>query len=199
VIRDDAALFAAYQAYWDDLATDREDRDYDVTADGDSDTRVFFFPKASSAGTGAVEAATDPVHNLFDNVGCAGGTRVRVAMGSWTRRRGYLIDDLARLAGEGCDVGVVYNGATTEGVVETAITDAFEPDQAAKAVHLHSKYIVVDGRYAGEDHRLVWTGSHNFTHGGLRENDETLLRVEDDAIVDAFLADWDDLFARSRM
>jgi phosphatidylserine/phosphatidylglycerophosphate/cardiolipin synthase-like enzyme len=57
---------------------------------------------------------------------------------------------------------------------------------------LHSKYLLIDARYAGSTaaRRLVFTGSHNYTGPALTSNDETLLRIEDPAVFAAFLADW---------
>jgi phosphatidylserine/phosphatidylglycerophosphate/cardiolipin synthase-like enzyme len=57
---------------------------------------------------------------------------------------------------------------------------------------LHSKYLLIDAKYAGSTaaRRLVFTGSHNYTGPALTSNDETLLRIEDPAVFAAFLVDW---------
>jgi phosphatidylserine/phosphatidylglycerophosphate/cardiolipin synthase-like enzyme len=36
----------------------------------------------------------------------------------------------------------------------------------------------------------VWTGSHNYTGGALRNNDEALLRVDDATVFNAFVHNW---------
>jgi phosphatidylserine/phosphatidylglycerophosphate/cardiolipin synthase-like enzyme len=56
---------------------------------------------------------------------------------------------------------------------------------------LHSRYVLIDAPYSGSaaHRRLVFTGSHNWTGPSLDQNDETLLRVENDAVFDAFAAD----------
>src|ERR1700689_1174092 len=60
--------------------------------------------------------------------------------------------------------------------------------------NIHSKYLLIDSDYDtsdGRSHRqLVWTGSHNYTKGALRENDEVLLRVDNPTIFADFLANW---------
>jgi phosphatidylserine/phosphatidylglycerophosphate/cardiolipin synthase-like enzyme len=58
---------------------------------------------------------------------------------------------------------------------------------------IHSKYLLIDAPYvdAGPHRRLVFTGSHNWTGPALTINDETLLRVEDDGVFAAYLANWE--------
>jgi phosphatidylserine/phosphatidylglycerophosphate/cardiolipin synthase-like enzyme len=62
----------------------------------------------------------------------------------------------------------------------------------ASGWQLHSKYLLVDAPYAGSSghQHLVFTGSHNYTGGALTANDENVLRVDDGAVFNAFLADW---------
>jgi len=195
VVRDDDALFAAYAEYWNDLARQRRNNDYYRTADGAS-TRLFLYPRAA---TGQVtrDPATDTVYRLLhDNVECAGGTRVRLAMSFWTTGRDYLVDELRRLATAGCDVGIVANPDTTDGAVASALRAGFDADHLGFLPGVHHKYLVVDGAYAGDpDAHLVWTGSQDFTSAALRDNDELLLRLDSAAFRDRFMADWSAMFA----
>jgi phosphatidylserine/phosphatidylglycerophosphate/cardiolipin synthase-like enzyme len=56
---------------------------------------------------------------------------------------------------------------------------------------VHSKILLIEGTYSDVSGRkIVWTGSHNYTGPALDENDETLLKVDDPAVYDAYLADW---------
>lgn len=45
-------------------------------------------------------------------------------------------------------------------------------------------------RATSSHRRVVFTGSHNWTGPALDSNDETMLRVIDDGVYDAFVADW---------
>ena len=186
VIRGDKPLFDAYEAYWDDLATDQQDLSYYREADGDSGTRVYLFPRAPLR----VDPETDPIYTMLQDVDCAAGATIRVAESIWTQPRVYIVGLLRRLADEGCEVEIIYNNASTRDPVKTALHLAFTGEQLRRGKHIHHKYILVEGSYQGSQRKLVWTGSHNLTHGALRENDETLLRIDDEAIYQAFLADW---------
>jgi phosphatidylserine/phosphatidylglycerophosphate/cardiolipin synthase-like enzyme len=196
VIRGDDALHAAYLEYWRDLARQNADDTYYRIIDGDKATRLFLFPRASSGG-GTRDPATDTIYNLLhDNVVCAGGTRVRLAMSYWSTGRGYLVDQLDRMAGAGCDVRIVANPDSTDDAVASALRAAFDAEHLAFLPGVHHKYLLVDGSY-GDDQtaRLVWTGTQDFTASALRSNDEVILRLDDAAFHDRFLADWNAMFS----
>jgi len=188
IIRGDAALFAAYEGTWNDLWADVENANYYHVEDGDLRTRAYFFPRSSGPDTAV---------SILDNVRCDASARIRVAMAFFTNARRAVAQALASRAREGCDVRAVVGDSsipigssvrsnlTAGGVVLT-------PYPTRSGWDLHSKYLLIDAPYAGSTahRRLVFTGSHNWTGAALRSNDETLLRVEDDAVFSDYLADW---------
>ncbi len=194
IIRGDAALFAGYEHTWNDLWADDEIRDYYRTDDGDLGTRVYFFPRVSG----------DTAVSILDNVQCDSTSRIRVAMAFFTNARIEVARALAARAREGCSVRVVAgndeipigsNIASTIRAGGGHLTryPVTERRAGAEGWGLHSKYMLIDAPYAGSSghRRLVFTGSHNWTGPALHENDETLLRIENDAVFTAFWADWD--------
>lgn len=67
--------------------------------------------------------------------------------------------------------------------------------------NIHSKYLLIDSTYdtVGKGfvrRRLVYTGSHNYTGGALRDNDETLLRIDNAQVFTAFLTNWNTIRAQ---
>lgn len=188
IIRGDARLFSAYERVFEHQRRDIVRRGYYHTADGSLGTRAYFFPR--DAGDTAVSA--------LNNVDCRGGGRIRVAMAFFTNARLAVADALLRRHREGCDVQVVVGDAHIRigPRVRDLLRDGGVPlslyRESAGGWALHSKYMLIDARYAGSrtNRRLVFTGSHNWTGGALRENDETMLRVENDAVFEAYLADW---------
>lgn len=195
VVREDRALFDAYGAYWDDLAARRRDPDYYAIVDGDSGTRLFLYPRAGGA-AGDHARDTDTIYRLLhDNVDCSGGTRVRVAMAYWSTSRGYLVDELARLAGAGCVVDAIVDPDRV-GAEVAADLRAVLGKRLHEVGGVHHKALLIDGGYSGARRRLVWTGTQDFTLAALRDNDETILRIEDDAVHAAFDAGFDAMLAR---
>ncbi len=188
IIRNDAALHTAYRTYWDDLSADRRNLDYYWSAVGDTGTKAYFFPRASG----------DTVVSVIENADCAvAGTRIRVAMAFFTDGRLEVAEALAAAKRAGCAVSVLlrdeppdYPGDDVVDVLEAAnVTVRLFP--IVNDVSIHSKYLLIEGGYYGATGaKLVWTGSHNYTGPALRGNDETLLKIDDPVIYDAFLADW---------
>ncbi|MBX7195183.1 MAG: hypothetical protein K1X94_24220 [Sandaracinaceae bacterium] len=189
IVRGDAALFAAYEHTWNDLWADVENADYYRIDDGDLATRLYSYPR----GTGG-----DTSVSILDNVTCDGTARIRVAMAFFTNARSAVADALAARAREGCDVRVVAGdaeiplGTTVASTLTGAGVRLTRYPERTNGWSLHSKYIVIDARYSGSatHRRLVFTGSHNWTGPSLTDNDETQLRIEDDAVFDAYMADW---------
>ncbi|MEZ4405999.1 MAG: phospholipase D-like domain-containing protein [Polyangiales bacterium] len=188
IIRGDSNLFAAYERAFADQRRDTVHANYYRVASGNFRTRGYFYPRESG----------DTVAGVIDNVSCAGTARIRVAMAFFTDARLQVARALARRAQAGCDVQVVIGNA---GIPAGRQALAALRDGGARVTlyparggnwALHSKYLLIDARYAGSsaNRRLVFTGSHNWTGGALRRNDETMLRVENDDVFAAFMADW---------
>lgn len=194
IIRNDEALYAAYLAYWNDQRAQQKDADYYYVANGDLGTKLYAYPRASG----------DTVVSVLGNVTCTADSEIHVAMSLFSNARADVAETLADLADAGCAVHVVLNNEDAADPPGTAVVAALRGAVDLRFYPLgdagvHSKYLLIDSRYAGSaaPRRLVWTGSHNYTGNALRNNDETLLRIEDDAIYAAFLADWTEIAARS--
>lgn len=182
----DPALYRGYGDYFSALAARRHRRGHYRVSHGDGVT-LYTFPRAGDS------AGSDTLYQLLGHVGCSGGTAVRVATYDLTRT------DIARrlwsLAHQGCDVRVVYTelgrraGKLLRRSGGPRILDSHYRD-----TFVHSKYVLIDGSYSGEDRQVVITGSPNDTTPGLRDNDEAMLAIDDPAIharyADNFAALW---------
>jgi hypothetical protein len=188
VSRNDKALYDGYVTYFAALQAHHKDLDYYRHVDGDQ-TIAYMFPRAEG----------DTITSVLDNVHCTSSSKIRITMAMWSDGRMDIVDGLRRLVDDHCDVRVNTRRAGTN--VPAKIIDALKqagvkvfeyPDQ--HGTNIHSKYLLIDSDYAtagGTSHRkLVWTGSHNYTLGALRDNDEVLLRVDDPTVFDAFMANW---------
>lgn len=185
-IRNDATLYQAYLDYWADLQADATNLDYYRSTKGELGTKVYFFPRSSG----------DTIVAILGNVRCEVGARVRVTMAYFTNARIEIARALRQMAIDGCDIGVATR--TGELLGDEVVAELTHPEvdlavlPGAELPTIHSKYMFVDGAYGtnATQQRLVWTGSHNFTGTALRINDETLLKISDDAVFEAYDADW---------
>ncbi len=199
-----SGLYSDYVAYFNDLWAQRPALDYGrVAVSGKA--KVWHFPMI----------AADPVATTLDtDVGCTGNTTVgskgrteiRVAMKDFYRIE--VAEALWRLADRGCLVDVAYDVPATfqpylgqsEAVVAALSRPLTRPGgrvrlflagpataENPKRRLIHSKYMLIAGRFAGKKNtKVVFTGSHNLSYGSLRDNDETLLRITNARIHDQF-------------
>ncbi len=194
-VYDDPALYDAFLSYWDDLSRDETDPAYDRKEQGDSDTKLYFFPLSEG----------DPVLDVLQRVDCEVGADIYLAMAFFTNSRSDIAEELRQMDEDGCGVQIVLRerpqinspGIQIMGNLENGDIDiGIFPDD--DEIQLHSKYLLVDGAYDGDDDaRIVWTGSHNYTVSALRYNDETILKVRDDELFEAFHSDWEHIRNRA--
>ncbi|MET8294574.1 phospholipase D-like domain-containing protein [Streptomyces sp. NPDC005180] len=203
-----SGLYAAYRAYWQDLQTYGSSGSglphYYQTQDS-GPYKTYFFPRQEKTGTTyATDASTDTVVSLLNNVDCAGGTtRVRVGMYAFTRPQ--VADKLVQMKTAGCAVDLLHNGE--DGNLGTTVKNtiagrldytarcagtALNADGTSRTIGIHSKYLLIEGTYlGGANRKLVFTGSHNYTFPNLRANDETLLKIDNPTVYDAFKANFE--------
>ncbi|WP_228973139.1 phospholipase D-like domain-containing protein [Streptomyces sp. DH12] len=199
-----------------DLRPQVDDYPHDVQA---GRAKVYFFPRAHTdvvvnilktvapAGTAAPcagntpRSATSPGHGTSE-----GRTRIRIAQGHITRPE--VAEQLWKLADAGCHVDIVYRKLDNwplSQAVQTRVADWLTRPTAKGRIALHqlhndgrggtgshTKYLLIEGTYnGGVDKKIVFTGSHTYTVTALRYNDETLLKYEDPAVFDAYLANFE--------
>ncbi len=186
-------LYAAYGAYFDDLAAERRTDDYDHTVTTTTRTGTVaasFFPRAEG----------DPIIELLDDVSCGPRTVLRVGMSEWDAYRVAIAERLAELAGQGCEVAIVHGLMADEVhavlAAQPAIAMRELDDANALPGRIHSKYLLIEGGDAADrSERWVVTGSPNFNHTSLRRNDETMLRTDVKSVYARYRANFETMFA----
>ena len=139
-------------------------------------------------------------HQHRQHHGITRRTVIRISMYAWFDNRG---DALARAVrqkwNQGCDVRVVYS--VLNGKVKRILYDpsgrgripmrrSVVPDYLGHVTsYNHSKYVVVNGSFAGKGRRLVWTGSMNFTQLGLT-SDDIIVRLAGRRVYHSYLANF---------
>lgn len=195
VSRNDKALYDGYVKTWNALKARKQNLDFYRSISG-AHTIAYFYPRAEG----------DTILSVLGNVKCASTSKIRVAMAFFTDGRTAIADKLVSLKKAGCDVQVVMRKAGENSsakiikkLVDGKVKVGLYPD--AKGSNIHSKYLLIDSKYDTKGkgfvaRKLVWTGSHNYTGGALRNNDETLIRVDNAAIFDAFMRNWNTIRAQ---
>lgn len=208
VVAENSGIFNAYSGYFSALVG-RDWENWRYTSSSWNQYKAYFYPYYPGTGN-----STDTVWNILDNVTCrytqdgvSKQTKVRVAMFKFTRQG--VADKLVALKTAGCSVELVYSetdsadssaNGTTPGTWETLHSaSGFAPvcyhhdhdgNSATASRIIHSKYLLIDGKYDDAINKVVWTGSHNYTGPALRENDEALLKIDDSTVHDSYAANF---------
>ncbi|NMB74789.1 MAG: hypothetical protein GYA21_06625 [Myxococcales bacterium] len=189
IVSGDAALFASYERAFEDLWADVENEYFYHYDNGDGPTRVYYFPKGRG---------TDPVVSILNSVSCDSTSRIRALTAFFTDARLAVAQALVARRQAGCDVAVVAStydnnlGAQVESTLTAGGVTLVPYPERSGGWTIHSKILLIDAPFEGsaEHRRLVFCGSHNWTGPALWSNDETMLRIEDDGVFQAFLDDW---------
>lgn len=201
-------LYTDYVAYFDDLWAQQPSSDYGRVATSGT-AKVWHFPMAAGDPVAATLAG-DVRCTGNTSVGSKGRTIIRVAMKDFYRLE--VAQALWQLADDGCLVDVAYDEPAgfqpylgqSAAVVSTLRRPLTRPGGRIRLYLagpsttenrqrrlIHSKYLLIEGHFAGKKNaKVVFTGSHNFSYGSLRDNDETLLRVTGAKIHDQFRSNF---------
>jgi hypothetical protein len=179
--------------YFNDMLKDKTNTNYYRTTTSGK-LRTYFFPR------GGTTPATDTLYSALGEVNCAtktgpgygtsgGKTIIRVSAYFWTSLRVYIATRLAAMQKAGCEIQVIYPSDTIAAGVPKRLLAAGIPTYNTRIdiggskdpdLYVHSKYISINGNYAGKNHYVVFTGSPNFTGNSLRQSNENMVRILDD-------------------
>jgi len=138
--------------------------------------------------------ATDTIYQELGKVTCGGAldagvdgsTAIKISMFAWTGRRGlYLLERLRGLESAGCHVEVTIgkgSGPIKAGLRASNI-DFYDSklDTDGNGIadkYVHTKYVLISGNHDGDPSSWkVFTGSQNWSDGGLRKADEVILGI----------------------
>lgn len=197
----DAASYAAYSKYFRDLRDYRKtagNNNYYTVMPSGTTYKAHFFPRHERAGQPLLDPATDTVISILNSVkSCSYQERmpdgslasrqtdIRVAMLAINRPE--IVKKLAALRAAGCWVDVVYTGIPDDlramfgskvQLTKCDVPHGTDPETGdTLGVKVHHKYMLIDGAYDDDIVPRVFTGSHNYGIGPLRNADETLVRI----------------------
>ncbi|MGW4594043.1 phospholipase D-like domain-containing protein [Streptomyces sp. NPDC004457] len=213
VVSDNATLASRYRAHFNDQikhAGDSSHTTYDyTTGDPNSPVEAFFFPRDTASDAGHYGNA-DILASFIDKVDCSIDGKIRISAAELDQRttRPAVYDALKAKRSQGCSVDAnvrdLSNGGGNDGVNDLTALDIaaygnrpggcrYKPSATASCNHgtTHSKYLLTEWTKAdGTKVQHVYTGSHNWTAGSLKTNDETLLRIDDPAVYQAYVANF---------
>ncbi len=192
VVGDDQ-LYGHFFTYFNRLAHNEHNDDNVYDDFGGTGTtnssKVWFFPRAVPASGN--QNGNDTIGDILANVACS-GARIRIGMRNLDDDRQRIATELVDCARAGATVEIVYSEMGTDFrdiIKQSSRITRYRMGDALPSVH--SKYMTVDGTFSGTAGKWIFTGSHNYDRDSLRDNDESLLRLNNSGVFAQFQANFD--------
>ncbi|RXF69815.1 phospholipase D-like domain-containing protein [Arcticibacter tournemirensis] len=190
-------LYNAYVTYWNDIkakaSSGMKDFYYkEYTNDSDGIT-AFFFPKRRNG----TSYGDDTVIEILNNITEPSTATIRVGMSDWVVSRINVANKLSDLVTAGARVEVVVKDKI-DAEVQAVLRDmqsrgAFIKIYNISRTNIHSKFLLIEGKYKGQQSTIVATGSHNYTTNALRNNNETLLMLRNSSLYANYVSYYNEM------
>ena len=164
-----------------------------------------------------VSGRKDHIYQRLDQVACrapagygeAGHTAIRIMMYGWVGVRGLMLArKVAQLSRAGCHVRVLLSGAGRRvhavlhragvGIRRSALDLDDDPltgfEETGWEVFSHEKWMSLNGTWAGQPFKGVWTGSENWSDVS-RHNDEVTVKIPFGSALAAYDAHFELIWA----
>ena len=202
----DVATYQSNKKYFNDMKKDQTNTAY-YRATTSGQVRTYFFPRAGKT------SKSDNVYATLDTVRCRGAspgygnaerrTIIRISSWEWTSLRADVARKLAELAGQGCDIQVIYSRDRVQAPVPATLLAMKIPTYDSRVdlngdhapdLYAHSKYMLINGILGTDTHaKVVYTGSANLTRNSLRESNEIMIRIDRDDIYNQYAANFKEI------
>jgi phosphatidylserine/phosphatidylglycerophosphate/cardiolipin synthase-like enzyme len=145
--------------------------------------QLAFFPRI----TGGVHDGVDNILNSLNAITNVANAKVRIAMSDWDNSRQGIVDKLIALHNQGATIEVyAKDAAGTQTKVKLrqlqqlgATVRIFNLGEGSAAkFNIHAKMMLIEGTWQGQANaKVIITGSHNYTDGALKTNNEVLVTL----------------------
>lgn len=190
-------LYSAYKTNWQDMSArasgGMKQYMYTEFTDAESGITALFLPKRKEGAAYGEDSTIELLNGITDPA----ATTVRIGMSDWTAARLNIVQRLRELQTQGLKIEVICkskaDAAVLDGLRELEQHGAYlkvfnmsEPNQLY--VNIHSKIMLLEGQWKGQETKLLVTGSHNFTGNALRYNNEIILMLQDSPFYGNYLS-----------
>jgi phosphatidylserine/phosphatidylglycerophosphate/cardiolipin synthase-like enzyme len=199
IVAENKEVYDAFVTSYEDFFEQRKSGDYfNVPGRGhhyiaSANYEITYSPQTSSPGHTEYHLSNDPVALALSRIdafepGCA----LKIANLNLSNSRSAIVDQLLRIKELGCTVEFAFTGieanafARLDGKIDMRRMNVERPGTNLNT-SVHNKMMLYRGPYDGAKERaIVWTGSHNWTMGSLRQRDEVLVAVARRSVHDAY-------------
>ncbi|WP_113635403.1 phospholipase D-like domain-containing protein [Nubsella zeaxanthinifaciens] len=155
-------------------------------------TKLAFFPRI----VGGVHDGSDNILESLNALTDVANAKIRVAMSDWTDSRPAIVDKLIALRNQGATIEVFAKdaaGTQTKAKLNQlkalgATVRIFNLSTDGQAVfNIHAKMMLIEGTWNGQSNaKIILTGTHNYTDGALKTNNEVLVTLINSSLFNAY-------------
>jgi phosphatidylserine/phosphatidylglycerophosphate/cardiolipin synthase-like enzyme len=196
VVISEKGLYDAYLNYWTDMrskaASGMSMYEYKEYSNQTSGIYAYFLPKRKN-GTSFGDDSIIEFLNALTNVSTA---TIKIGMSDWTATRKNIVDKLAVLQSQGAKIEVIAKSSIDSEILvaleQLRIKGAYVKvlnmtDNSKPKMNIHSKFMLLTGTWKGKENtKILITGSHNFTLNALRNNNETIVLLQDSPLFSSY-------------
>ncbi|MET0694489.1 MAG: phospholipase D-like domain-containing protein [Propionibacteriaceae bacterium] len=195
-------IYDSLSKYFTDMLADKENLNYyRITSSGKY--TMYLYPQQ-------IRRPQDVVLlNVLNHTSCKttakgygsnGRTLIRVDNWGWTGSRLDIAKRVWQLHNSGCKVQVLLNkGRTSRSVLKVLLKSSKKygklpvynawydaNNNGVASLYTHHKTLTINGMISGNNVKVTWTGSQNFTSLGTISNNDMILRVVDAKVTDDY-------------
>jgi phosphatidylserine/phosphatidylglycerophosphate/cardiolipin synthase-like enzyme len=202
VILSHEGLYQAYFDYWLDMKSlapsGMKNFDYREYQDPAAGITAFFHPKRKD---GAVYGE-DTIIEILNDITDPSSATIKIGMSVWSDSRVIIVEKLDELLTQGAKVEVIAKSSIGQtiydGLKALEQKGAFVKiynmtDGNQRKINIHTKLMMIEGNWRGEETNLLLTGSQNFSNNALKNNNETSLLFKNHEFFETYNVYYEEL------
>lgn len=188
VMISDDGLYSAFSSYYDSMKEKAEsgmvNYSYSEFSDPNKGLEAYFLPKRRNGEF----YGDDSIIEILEDITDPSSTTIRIGMSLWTDTRTNIVEKLSELMDRGAKVEVIVKPSVGDNVFK-GLQELEQKGAYLKAytyTNIHSKFMLIDGEWRGEEAQVIITGSQNYTGNALRYNNEIILVINNSPMYDVY-------------
>lgn len=198
LIFSDSELYGAYLNYWNEMkslaSAGMKNYTYTEYNSSSGDLSAYFYPKRKNGDP----FGEDTFIEILDNITDPSATTITIGMSDWTDSRISILNKLDDLLSQGATIEIITKTSNKGPAILSGLKDLKDKGAYVKIfntsqINIHMKTMLIEGNYKNADHKIVITGTQNFTINALYNNNETTLILTDHVFFPQYKAYFSEL------
>lgn len=190
VILSNNELYNAYLKYWNEMAklstAGMKNYTYSEFTSNNGKLSAYFYPKRKNG----ERYGKDTFIEILDNITNPKETNIKIGMSDWTDSRINILNQLLELQSNGATIEIITKNSSKGPKLMAGLEKLQEAGAYVKVfnlksaidipkINIHMKLMMIDGNYKNEKHKMIITGTQNFTNNAIWNSNETTLILTD--------------------